>query len=95
MNEFDALSKKYGALDQSPVDMDYVGLGFSLEDMRDWLPDYDDRRTLLARDGLASVEGFRLSILLVYEHLFGMRVCFHCPQCNNRQRGQTRSENKS
>ena len=90
VNEFDVLSQKYGALDQPSVDCDYVGLGFSLEDMMDWLPDYDDRRTLLARDGLGSVEGFRLSILLVYEHLFGMRVCFRCPDCNNRERTKSR-----
>ena len=37
---------------------------------------------MLARDGLASVEGFRLSILMVCEYLFGMRVCIDCPSCN-------------
>ena len=61
VNEFDALSQKYGALDQPSVDVNYLGLGFSLKDMMDWLPGYGERRTLVARDGLASVEGFRLS----------------------------------
>ena len=37
----------------------------------------------MARDSLASVEGFRLSVLLTCEYLFGMRVCIDCPKCNH------------
>ena len=31
---------------------------------------------------MASVDGFRTVILLTVEHLFGIRVCPHCPDCN-------------
>ena len=34
------------------------------EDLLAYLPAYDDRRAILASDSLASVEGFRLSVLL-------------------------------
>ena len=30
----------------------------------------------------ASVDGFRVLVLLVMEHLFGLRVCRQCPDCN-------------
>ena len=36
----------------------------------------------VAKDSLASVEGFRVMVLLAYTHLFGMRVCPNCPHCN-------------
>ena len=39
------------------------------------LPAWDERRRILARDPLASVDGFWISILLVHEHVFGMRIC--------------------
>ena len=53
------------------------------QEILDLLPTYDERRTILARDGLASVEGFRLAVLLTCEYLFGMRVCIDCPHCNH------------
>ena len=31
---------------------------------------------------MASVDGFRTMILLTFEHLFGIRFCPHCPDCN-------------
>ena len=46
------------------------------------VPDYNTRRRILARDSLASVDGFRMMLLLLYEHLWGMRVCIHCPRCS-------------
>ena len=55
---------------------------FSVEQIRHMLPSYDERRAMLAQDPLASVEGFRFSILLVCEYLFGLRVCSDCPRCN-------------
>ena len=56
---------------------------FHIDEIRNWLPDYDDRRAILARDGLASVDGFQTSILIVCEYFFGMRVCAKCPDCNH------------
>ena len=31
---------------------------------------------------MTSVDGFRTMILLSFEHLFGIRFCPHCPDCN-------------
>ena len=67
---------------QSPGDDD-VWLALRPEDLKDQIPDYDSRRALISKDSLASVEGFRLMVLLAYEHLFGMRVCPNCPHCNH------------
>jgi hypothetical protein len=52
------------------------------------LPSYDERRAILAKDALASADGFRLLVSLTYEHLFGMRVCGFCPDCNNGEHGR-------
>ena len=65
------------------MDDDKFYVEFHVEEMLNWLPDYDDRRAIIARDGLASVDGFRTSILLVCEYIFGMRVCAKCPDCNH------------
>ena len=59
-----------------------VLLTSSVDDMRESLPPYDVRRKILAGDALASVDGFRVMVLLTFEHLFGLRVCQNCPQCN-------------
>ena len=45
------------------------------------LPDYEARRELLARDPLACVYGFQVLVLLALRHIFGLRVCFNCPDC--------------
>ena len=47
------------------------------------MPSYDDRRTMLARDSLASVDGFRIIVALTMEFLFGLRCCPFDPDCNN------------
>ena len=51
------------------------------------VPPYDERRAIIARDGLASVDGFRVICLLVATHLWDVRVCWHCPLCNNDEDG--------
>ena len=73
-------SAKYKLVD---AENDDVYLAVCVEELRDSLPCYDDRRALIAKDSLASVDGFRVLVLLAYEHLFGMRVCWHCPHCNH------------
>ena len=50
--------------------------------MRENLPSYDVRRKILAGDALASVDGFRVMILLTFKYLFGIRCCPDCPDCN-------------
>ena len=53
-----------------------------IDDIINALPTYDQRRLLLARDSLASVDGFKMLVMVTYEYLFGMRVCIFCPDCN-------------
>ena len=45
------------------------------------LPDYEARRKLLARDPLACIYGFRVLVLLALNRIFGVKSCFHCPDC--------------
>ena len=46
------------------------------------LPSYDDRRAMLAKDPLASCEGFHVLVQLALRHLFGVRYCPKCPDCS-------------
>ena len=41
-----------------------------------------ERREVLARDPLAAVDGFRVLTHLMLKHLFSVRVCPYCPDCN-------------
>eukprot|EP00438_Fugacium_kawagutii_P006753 Skav200266 [mRNA] locus=scaffold4437:38715:48406:+ [translate_table: standard] len=41
-----------------------------------------ERREIMARDPLAAVDGFRVLMLLMLKHLFGVRCCPRCPDCN-------------
>ena len=59
----------------------------SVEEIMQNLPSHDERREILARDALASVDGFRTLVMAAYEHLFGVRVCVRCPDCNNGEHG--------
>ena len=54
---------------------DFVEMQVSGADLVQWLPSYDDRRAIVAQDGMASVEGFRLTVLLTCEYIFGLRMC--------------------
>ena len=47
-----------------------------------------DRREILARDPLAAVDGFRVLTHLMLKHLFGVRTCPMCPDCNVFQEDQ-------
>ena len=58
-------------------------MALSAEHLTHVVPSYASRRALLAKDSLASVDGFKVMVILAYEHLFGMRVCFNCPHCNH------------
>ena len=46
-----------------------------------------DRREVLARDPLAAVDGFRTLTHFMLRHLFGVRSCPMCPDCNKFPRG--------
>ena len=43
---------------------------------------HGSRKTHLATDALASVDGFRIMVHLTCSHLFGMIRCQNCPDCN-------------
>ena len=67
--------------DYPPLDSNYT-LPIHVETFCRALPTWEQRRQAMARDPLASVDGFRVLVLLVMEHLFGLRVCMQCPDCN-------------
>jgi len=79
----DLKTPKLGQASYTMHDSDDVFLALSPEDLKAQVPGYDTRRALIAKDSLASVEGFRVMVLLAYKHLFGMRVCPNCPHCNH------------
>ena len=78
------LKSHYGRLNP-PLSGDAgdVYLTVPVQDIVNSLPTYDERRKILARDALASVDGVRTLVLATYEYLFGMRVCPYCPDCNS------------
>ena len=57
-------------------------MAIHIETLRRALPSWEQRRSTLARDPLASVDGFHTLVRLVLKHLFGMRACAVCPRCN-------------
>ena len=75
-----------GDRDYPPVDNDTTW-PIHIETFRRLVPGWDLRRQALARDPLASVDGFRMLALLLLEHLFGVRTCPACPDCNHRDTG--------
>ena len=76
----EAYAKKHGAIDQPSLDEDLLTI--DLATLREKVPTYDERRSLIARDALASVDGFRTIVQLCLEYMFGMRFCVDCPNCN-------------
>ena len=62
--------------------VDEATMAVHIESMRRLLPTWEQRRATLARDPLASVDGFRMLVQLVLTHLFGLRLCEDCPRCN-------------
>ena len=73
---------KLGRAKYKQYDKDDVFFALKPEDLADQVPSYGVRRAVLAKDSLASVDGFKIMVLLAYKHLFGMRVCPNCPHCN-------------
>ena len=45
------------------------------------VPCWEQRRRVLARDPLASVDGFQTLALLLLKHIFGLHMCQQCPDC--------------
>ena len=61
---------------------DDVDFPIHIEKVRRLLPGWQQRRALLARDPLASVDGFHVLIRLLLQHLFGVNICHRCPDCD-------------
>ena len=87
-------AKAFYGRDKPELDVDYLRLsperlaearGFRLrspvDPARQALPNYDDRRALLARDPLACWHGFVTLVGLVFRHILGVRFCPNCPDC--------------
>ena len=83
MHQYDALGAKWGSAHVPSVEQDYVDLLLSPEDLASVLPTSAERQKLLARDPLSCVEGFRMLCRLALRHLFGLRSCPFCPECNS------------
>ena len=81
VNKIDELAGKYGGLKTPEMGSDFVQCGVAIEELVNRLPQYDERRAILARDPLASVDGSRIIMSLLLEYIFGIRVCSACPDC--------------
>ena len=82
----DEVGRQFARRRAPAPDKDYeddIFLNIPIEKLQDHVPSYDDRRTMLARDSLASVDGFRIIVALTMEFLFGLRCCPFDPDCNN------------
>ena len=66
-----------------PLQPDDVEARVDLETLLRHYPEYRQRVAIIARNPLASVDGFRVIVMLTYRFLFGMKVCPFCPDCNN------------
>ena len=66
LNEADSLSNSFGGCSLLPIDRDFAKMRIPLENLYDILLAYDDRRVILARDALASVDGVRVTMRIIY-----------------------------
>ena len=64
-----------------PLD-DEIEFPIHVERLRRCLPGWQQRRTILARDPLASVDGFHVLLRLLLRHVFGVNICHLCPDCD-------------
>ena len=83
IHNLDTDNKQFGARMRPPMGVDLAEIAVTMTDVLHMLPDYDNRRAIVARDGLASVDGFRIAVLMTCQCLFGIRMCQYCPDCNH------------
>ena len=80
--DMDQVARNANALPEAPQmivkDCDII-LSVSSQGLIEKLPDYDERRQILATDSLASVDGFRIMIQLTSQ----LNSCPTCPVCNH------------
>ncbi|CAK0893135.1 unnamed protein product [Prorocentrum cordatum] len=63
-------------------DMDGLQMDLPMAAGEAEVPPWNERRRILARDPMASVDGFRILVDAALRHLFGVRICPNCPRCN-------------
>ena len=68
--------------DQDFPPLDDIEFPIHVERLRRFLPGWQQRRTILARDPLASVDGFHVLLRLLLRHVFGVNICHLCPDCD-------------
>ena len=73
----------WGGMDVPSIEQDFCAMELPQRGASERLPCYDDRRTIVARDPLCCSDGFRVLCRLVLRHVFGVRVCPYCPDCNS------------
>ena len=83
IHKLDGRNLRYGRRLEPCLDHDYVEMGCRIDALADTLPTYDERRAILSRSPLASVDGFWVTVFLVCEYVLGLRVCPECPGCNH------------
>ena len=76
---------RWGTMDAPSIEHDMDEMGFSPQELASHIPDYEQRRALLARDPLCCSDAFRILCRLVLRHFFGVRVCPWCPRCNTNE----------
>ena len=80
----DKLAARFGRKDSPElVRGDYEAtFNIEMDDLPNLIPTLEERRSLLSRHALASVDGFRIIVRLIMKHIFGIRCCSRCPDCN-------------
>ena len=89
-NGNDPIGHKFCGMSVPSIEEDVSSVSFPIpnSELAEFIPSYENRKRILARDSLASVDGFHMLVLAAYEYLFGMRVCPFCPHCNNSSHGR-------
>eukprot|EP00973_Karenia_brevis_P086138 11946561-Karenia_brevis.AAC.1 len=57
VTKYDSAETNYGQIHEPPIDEDLLSV--DLETLKELIPPHDARREMIARDSLASVDGFR------------------------------------
>ena len=83
IHQLDNRNLRFGRRLEPCLDEDYAELAVDINALHDKLPNYDERRAIMSRAPLASVDGFWATVFLVCEYVLGMRVCPRCPFCNH------------
>jgi len=79
--KLDEACKKLGTIDEPQWNPEEIAIAIDNK-IYNGIANLQTRRAAIARDATASVDSFRTQMLLLMEHLFGVRCCPKCPDCN-------------